>query len=496
MAPCKHLSLMHAELVEQFLTELGARREGRHLALELKEHETRTCHLPRGCEEFGVEILPRVLAEAARQGLISVRVELRGLSAAVAHVEAGSVVGFASSSHDGVFVFLRVIPKIGTHRMLELAVLAGLLPSWDAGGAQVSPRIDDALIHWTIGSYVSALRRLLGCGGIRTSHVRVKRELRSRVKGRLLVAPWLRNVIKGAPHLVPCEFPAVEFDNAVNRALRWAIHVGIVVARSNASGGGLAEELQIIDRQFAGVRRERPSNHAFDVRRLPPNLRHYADALATGGLLVQGARLGTAPGDFQAMSIGIDMNAVYERAFFQGLKALVRDATRYRKWPIVFSAPGGETRSTNMIPDVWVPSSGSRMPIVVDTKWKQSRRAGESPSLGSPRSPAGDIPLRLNDIYQVTAYAVEVTHTQQGQDLGCVAALLYPVLQETPHTVRRIPLGAGEIRIVLAGWNVSLPAHEGIAEVWGRIEAAATLRSPNGGSEGNCGSARCSGHDA
>lgn len=459
---------------------------GSHAVLQLFEHESRTCSLPEGTTDAVLNDVSDILSGAIGAGLLTVeaRRDITGTSRLV--IETSSMVGFASStSRSGGRAFVKVHPKVGTSRMLELAMLADMLPHWQPGGAHVSPGLDEALLEWTIGAFGQALRRLLARGGLRNTHERIRDDLKNRMRGRLLVGPWLRNVARGAPHVIPSEFPSLEFDNPANRMLRWAIHVGIVVARSLPHAGVIVERLRQADRLFAGVTLARPRKPLLDPRALPANLRHYTEAVRLAKLVLESVHLGSIPGEIEAMSIALDMNTVYERAFFNGLSAIQPDASRHDEWRVDLETPsdaqqnGRIMRSTLMIPDVWIEGDAYRLPVVIDTKWKNVLSRVSNQVEAEDLLPSGEtrtVRLRPEDLYQATAYAVEALHrrTERGEVAeGCVVALVYPSLNSIPDLGREIRLGSTRVLVRIVCWNVANPVAPEIGAIWNRLQKVA-----------------------
>ena len=279
--------------------------------LDMIEHERRTLILPEGTAGVVLREVVELLAVAINRGLLTVVTTMDAFGTSRLDVASTNIVGFASSfSNAGEHIFVRIRPKVGTTRMLELAALAGMLPRGRLGGGYVAPTLEKALLEWTIGAFEEALRDLLTQGGLRSCHDRTQGNLKNRVRGRLLAGSWLRNVAKGAPHVIPCEFPSLEFDHHINRVLRWAIHVGITVARSIPDADHIAHRLLQVDRHFAGITVATPQKLLPDPRALPPNLRHYSNALILARLVLESTQLGSDPGAIKSMTIALDMNKV------------------------------------------------------------------------------------------------------------------------------------------------------------------------------------------
>ncbi|MGG7607420.1 5-methylcytosine restriction system specificity protein McrC [Massilia sp. BKSP1R2A-1] len=469
------------------LARLGVQmtHESGQCVLDLAEHETRTAEIDPECPHSVLEEVFEVLSGAMEAGLISAETRRPPGERTCLVIEATSIVGVVSSLlPDGMRLFARVRPKVGTARMLELAVLAKMMPDWN-GGVFVSESVEDALLEWTIGAFDHALHVLLARGGLRNTHERVNATLVNKVTGRLLVVPWLRNVSRGRPHLVPCEFPSLEFDNPVNRFLRWAIYVGITVARTVTRSDRLVERLEKRDRQFAGARLVRPPSPWPDPHALPANLRHYAQAVTLARLVLNNIRVGVNAGRVEGTSISLDMNKVYERAFCNCIQTLHPEAYKQDEWSVPLlrqsrDGSGAEVAKTmTMIPDIWIDGDQERFPIVMDTKWKQVFRKSEA-VVANELSATGPVRLRPEDLYQATAYALETLHRRPSygnEDItGCLAALIYPTTAVVSDLGREIRVGNARIIIQLVGWNVTVPAENEVREIWSRLTRLA-LRS-------------------
>jgi len=458
--------------------------------LDLAEHESLTIDLVRGDAESVLSQAAAAFKLALAKGLISITTNITADGITKFIVSASSIVGFAASAPSSAGgILVRVRPKVGTRRMLELAAVAGMLPNWTPDGAFLSETLEDALLEWTLRAYARSLNRLISMGGLRNSHERIQRELNGRLRGRILVGPWLRNVARGAPHRIPAEFPTLERDHASNRLLRWALHLSVLASRRIPNGHSLTEQLRWAERHFGGVSIVRPRGHGLDLRSLPPNHRHYGEALKLAQYVCQNINFGGEIGNNQGTAVAVDMNAVYERAFFHGLQEIEPTAVRQEAWPVKLTSPGlgypglPLTRSTEMIPDVYVSSDGvsGRLPIIIDTKWKKV-------TLTSPAKLDSELLLhgavttlvkvRPEDLYQATAYALEALQRLQksgSRCSGCVTALVYPALGDMPPYERELVFGGARILVRLVGWNVAQDVRSGIKIVWDGLRASADI---------------------
>jgi 5-methylcytosine-specific restriction endonuclease McrBC regulatory subunit McrC len=471
------------------LNEFGIKyiKETNQYLLEILEHRSLSTALPPHLIANILDDAYKLFEPAIRMGLISIETKRVPSLNTLLVISTTSVVGFVSCRDiDGICIFLKVNPKVGTTRMLELAVLAGMLPKWKQGGAHLSQSLENSLLEWMIGAFEDSIRDLLSHGGLRNTHERIQAELVNKVRGRVRISPWLRNVVRGRAHIVPCEFPSLEFDNRINRFIRWAIHVAITAAQRIPDAGDIATRLLKCDQQFAGASLVKPNVTSVDHQPLPSNFRHYAQAMNLARFIMNSIELGTNAGQIEAMSIAFDMNKIYERAFFNGLHRIVDTASQQEEWSITFTQSSEAKdlhnfKRTRMIPDVWVAGNSERLPIVIDTKWKKGFGGVEHiENVGNQSStskiPAAGLRLHPDDLYQATAYALEVINraaANQEHIDGCLSVLIYPTTTPTDDLEREITVGYVRILIRLVAWNVSAPPDKEISDIWARLSLAA-----------------------
>lgn len=456
--------------------------------LDLDEHRTIEISLSGEEAERVLSDVAKTLAVGIANGLLSVATETNASGVTKLCITTNSTVGFASASAqsaDGIFI--RVRPKVGTRRMLELAALAGMLPEWNPGEAHISETLEDALVEWTLRAYAQSLQNLLASGGLRNTHERLRYELNGRLRGRLLVNSWLRNVARGSPQLIPAEFPALNRDNDSNRFLRWAIHLGKLASRNLSNRSVVIDQLMRVERQFGGVSLMPPRRPLLDIRTLPPNHGHYNQALKFARYIIENLHLGGEAGDHKGTAIALDMNMVYQNAFFEGLRKIEPNVVRNTAWPVTLAAGTSEnfTRTTPMNPDVYMSGdrNTNRMPIVIDTKWKKAIKSrqdfDDQTSLISTTN-SNLVSVKREDLYQATAYALEVLHRshQSASPIdACVTALVYPVLADTPSFGRELSIGGSKIIIRIVGWNVAENPQSGIDAVWQGLRTLAESKS-------------------
>jgi 5-methylcytosine-specific restriction endonuclease McrBC regulatory subunit McrC len=470
--------------VYRFLTDSGvfhAAPDPYDGLLELSEHETRTFAVV-GLDQGDVVPSVHALFEpAVRENLLSVAFRMDPTGTHLLSIKAGSTVGFTSlTTPAGKRLFVRIRPKVSTPRVLELTQLSGKLPRWRRGDVQVAAEEEAPVIEWTLRAFEDAVQQLLAQGGLRSSHERVRADLRNRLRGRVLVARLASNLARGRPDLVPCEFPSLEVDNAPNRFLRWALRVAVVA--SEAAGlASLVRRFRIMDTHFAAVTLAEPRTGAITTETLPANMRHYKEALDLASFVVENIHLAGSPGHSPAVTVAVDMDRVFESAFFRGIRALEASAQPQTIWEMPLTIGEGGTggsvaRRARMKPDVWIPGTRGRLPIVADTKWKDVLADVATDDLLLGEDETRTIRLRNPDLYQIVTYAFECIRRvgRPNERAGCVAALVYPSLEDVPEFGTILNLGGARVDVRFLAWNLSKPATEGVRDVWTRLAAAAS----------------------
>lgn len=448
--------------------------------LDLVEHERREIELgrsPSAAEMEGVRGLLRLMAGPQSNSLLSISVTSDVSSDFKMTLKASEVVGFTSASDGDLRIFVQVRPKVETSRMIELAGWAGMLPPWSAVGVQIGEDEDSSWLEGTLRAFDDAVSGLIEGGGLRSTHERVRADLRNRVRGRVLLGPLVRNFGRGFPDLIPCEFPSLEMDNPVNRILRWAVHLAALAAADLPAVHDLTDRFRAAQQNFAGVTLIRPRPGSIPTREsLSPGMRHYHRALHVARLLIDSIHLDAKPGETATVTMAINMNDVYERAFLALLHDFVPAAVGHEQWPIELSPPGKNViRRTKMEPDVWIAGDQSRLPVVIDTKWKDVLSNVAPDDLLVPDEETKTIRLRSTDLYQIVAYALECVRRMPPEEAtrGCVAALVYPTLTELPDFGLKYDMGEAGLDIRFVAWNLRRPLQESIEDLWGRLRTAA-----------------------
>jgi 5-methylcytosine-specific restriction endonuclease McrBC regulatory subunit McrC len=457
--------------------------------LELREHSrVHTAVDPEHLLGLPGE-LTTLLEPATSRGLVQHSVKYRPDGRAYLELETSSTVGFSSiTSPDGRRLFLRVRPKINTVRMLELASMAGMLPTLvGAPPAWTDRTADEAVLEWTAEAFTSALADLMSKGGLRATHERRRQVLRHRVRGSIHVPSYLRSISRGQLELIPCTFPTLDTDNGPNRLLRWALHLLSSALQARRHEGGRAASLYSectgMERRMAAIPLERPgSGRLPGERSLPRNMHHYDNALALARAIVRDVHLDGAAGGQRAVTVALDMNVVFESAFARGAQMRSPAAMAQQSWHFPLTRVderGGRLdagRSAEFKPDVVLDGTNDHVPIVLDTKWKDVLEGVSKDSEKEFLRVRGRVKLRNSDLFQVTSYGLESMRRTRRD--GVLAVLVYPCLEDLPELGYVLEQGGVTLRVVLAGWNLTRPASDGFNDLWdGLLTSASELHS-------------------
>lgn len=446
-------------------------------AITLTEHQSLSCELPSANAFVKIAAL---FTNASAKGLVAVQSRVAVDGKTYLHLRSGSKVGFVALAAEGELIFVRVRPKIESIRMLDLAQAAGMLPSWHHGDSSVAADATTAVMDWTLQAFCFEAERLLSRGGIRPTHERVRENLRGRLRGKLLIRPYLANVVRGMHQIVPCEFQSLQIDNPQNRLLLRAISTARALCRLRPDGPALSLEAEfaVLERRLEGGVSTAGGTEALlrAARALPVNMRHYAGAKLLAEIILGKAWMGAEAGPNTAASLVLDMNDLYQRAFANLLSKRVPEVQLQAQWPLRFHRLDGSrelTYQTAIRPDLWIPPIPTRAPIIIDTKWKDAFNTDAS---GEQPLAFGDRPLvkvATTDMYQVATYALKALSFQSAATGRCVATLVYPSLGPVTDSGFRLEANGIRIDVLLQAWDLSLPLQDAVADLWNRLCTAA-----------------------
>lgn len=453
----------------EILLAVGAARTGPAgyaAVVDLFEHQTGVFDLPLELSGRDMSDLYAFLNAQSLQSLLKVSIIHRADGRPQLRIVTDCRVGFGSARSGMDRLFVRVRPKIDTQRFLELAFIAEALPTFDLQ-TEVSAADFADVLRWMLELFVRSMEEMIAKGGLRPTHERVDQVLRNRVRGKLQIPAFMVSLAKGRPDRVPCQFSALVFDNRANRLLKWALTASGKISRELVRDARMGARVTALERHFRDVPLDRPSRSTLqreDV--LPPNQRHYSEAVRIAKMLLSGFHVDSAPGAIPSISLSVNMNAIFERAFWNLSKECQVSARPKPKWRIDFVAAGGVAGlSVSFEPDIYVPSSAERAPLVLDTKWKSAVQPYQTESLIRPST---------SDIYQVATYAASVLR-DQSLAKRCFAVLMYPALVDCTALEHRIDVGGFETIVIVMGWNVARPARQAVSEIWASLDALTSI---------------------
>lgn len=462
----------------ELLTEIGAATtgEGQYSAtLSFGEHQKYIFEIPENCSDELLGMLFAELSEEVAPKLMQFEYVLGRKGKRFLSIKTTSIVGFSSVLMAGELIFLRVTPKIPTERLLQLAIVAGRLPPWRAD-THVGTNDVVSIFEWTVRGFIDAAEALVRGAGIRSSHILSQETLQSRVKGKVIISDFVSNLAKGRPDRIKCEFSKLKLDNRHNRVLKWALHLSKILSQQFCFSD-LLPRLNRLDLSFKDVALSKPQAHDLEQSaNLPPNMRHYSAALEIARLLIRGAKLDATIGPTPVASVVLDMNDLYEEAFWRLFKRVENRAKRKPPWKLWLKRRGDALpiKALRCEPDVFVPQSDHERAIIIDTKWKDAARSKSTPFDG-PGFSSSLIKPQTSDIYQVATYGLAYMRDADLQ--SCVSVLVYPAIQATPVLEHKIQLGPLDLTIVFVAWNIGDPLDEGIQDFVSCIANYAKIES-------------------
>lgn len=438
-------------------------------AIYLREHQARSYRLPRDLAFGELDELLEFLRPATQSKLLTAaRIEVVPGIGPHLYLSTTSFVGFAACGQDNDRIFVRILPKVGPMQMLALAIAAGRLPKWRAD-VPIEPDDSSTLIEWTVRAFISALEKLIRAGGVRSTHERIRATLRSRVRGKLLIPQFVNSLARGRPDHVPCEFSMLQVDNAPNRVLRWTIRVALQLLDILENSAALKVTLRRLEHYF-DVPLAPPNLHTLSLS-LPPNLRHYAPALDLAVALLKGMNVSVNPGAASAPSVSLDMNDLYEDAFFKLSKELRPSLEKKPNWAFVLRQFGSNNpvKTLRLQPDIYMRQDSQGCAVVVDTKWKDIFSTKSELQLQVWNDDQMLVRPRTSDLYQLLSYGAEVT--RRGRSASrCLCAIVYPCLGEQSPVFHDLEIGDVRITIVLLGWNLETDIAVSASKIWTKVD--------------------------
>jgi hypothetical protein len=200
----------------------------------------------------------------------------------------------------------------GLLRFMELLAVSEGLPAVDVpvGHDVVSAAMRFLLF---LASYYGCVLRELCRRDFRLYYHPQEEELCGRVRGRIHVGGYIRNVVRGRGERVPCRWEEFTPDNWDNRIL-WGAATRLKSAASNLAPQAsqyVQKALHGITTYFEPVEDVHITSSDLHRARLHRTSKYYARALALARLILQGADRPMAGGN--APPLVIDANVAFER---------------------------------------------------------------------------------------------------------------------------------------------------------------------------------------
>lgn len=459
----------------EILVGIGAAQAkvfGYAAVVDISEHESLVFDMPRTISTKEIVNLYEVLNAPALLSLLKASVTYRSDGMPQLRLVTNSRVGFSSVRVGPDDFFVRVRPKVESQRFLELSFWAGTLPNFKS---QTDVATEDFanILEWMLEMFMSAMEVMLVKGGVRSTHERVERVLRNRVRGKLMIPGFMGSLAKGRPDQIPCQFSELTIDNSANRLLRWALSAVGKLARELVRNNSISARTALIDRHFRDVSIARPAKRSLERGTfLPPNQRHYADVIRIAKMLLLGFQIDSSPGATPSLSFSVNMNDVFEKSFLNLSRIYQPGVQAKPAWIVDFHEHGQQdTRlSVQFEPDIYVNSSPGQDPIVIDTKWKSAAKYYQDTYFIKPNT---------SDIYQIATYAYSVLR-DQSKTKRCIGVLMYPSLTDCAQLIHRIHIGGFEVLVVIMSWNVSLSPSVAVEAIWTFLSS---LRTADGNHE-------------
>ena len=439
-----------------------------HASLELAEHEIREV-LIGAHEAYDLSDFTNLLSQAIEVGLIELDFKVGWDRTTRVIIKTKNIVGIAACEYNGYSLFLKVEPKVGTSKLLDLVIASGNAPDWTKS-VQVDTKDISSVLEWKVRAFCRSVSELVARGGVRGHHLRKRENLTGIVKGRVVVSEFINSFARGRPEVIPCEYPSFEVDHKYNRLIKWCLRFSKLSLIELGIAPDLERNISDLERHFMDVKNVPPSPQFIKkTGKMPPNLRHYDEVIGLAKFLLVDLQFIAKPGTKSAGAIAIDMNQAYESAFRNLSSLLLPELSSKPLWrrPLYDLHGKKEMSQIRLFPDLFLEEDDAGCAVILDTKWK-SIYGSKNPDGAASEFENYLVSPRTSDIYQATFYGL---HWLKSQKISseCLCVLLYPTIGRALELRDSFSDDGGRIKIAFLGWDLSDDLESSVNAIWGRI---------------------------
>lgn len=289
---------------------------------------------------------------------------------------------------------------------------------------------DDLLTPLLVVQYIQLLKRIVR-KGLKKSYFRVKHNLRSRVKGKVMVNETIkRNHARQKMVHTVCTYDEFGVDHLENRLLKKAFVFGgkaLEGLRKAQSGvDSLDETMRYISPAFQKVSDELDLRK---VRHYKPNplYKEYEEAIKLAKIILKryGYNITKTESEenqkVETPPFWIDMSKLFELYVLQKLKEKFLEKSEVMYQPSI----------NGWYPDYLIRSANGEIKLVVDAKYKNYSKQGKSISIEDIRQVAGY--ARMTGVYKVLGL-----EDQTSRNIICL--IIYPDLQNGLDCLKDVDL--------------------------------------------------------
>ncbi len=313
--------------------------------------------------------------------------------------------------------------------------------------------------------YLRSVEQLLKKHLRRNYVIRVD-NLNGRVKGKLLLTPYVRQqVAKGQPQIAVCQYYELTPDTLLNRIIKAGLRSAkrlVAAADTYNTFSGVSGHLTRQIGLFGNVADVRVTRADFARIRLHAQNRYYETPLQLAKMLLFDNRFEYEIGKNRVVGFFLDMNNLFER-FVAGLlmQGAHRNGVTYPgKGEFRYYYGNRDTKGTvKLKPDITIDTDGEK--VVIDAKYKElfEENFGVDEEIET-GDDYGDVKVKIksSDIYQLVAY-LDNFGSRRG-------ALVYPRNGSETSVINVDGFGDKDIKIL----GVGLSYEEGLGEKGAELE--------------------------